>query len=90
MVGYGKRINKSAAKQTFYCKKCGHKFTPDDGFKGVRFSPEVIRTAVQFSKNGLTLRQIVERIGNQYRVRVGESTVHDWIKKYGGPAESHS
>ncbi len=82
VVGYGKRINKSKEKQTFYCKTCHHKFTPDDGFKSVRFPPEVILTAVRLSQNGFTLKQVVEEIGKRYNMRVGESTVHDWTKKY--------
>lgn len=83
VVGYGKRINKSKAKQTYFCKKCHHKFTPDDGFKGVRFPPDVIMAAVRLSKEGSTLKQVVEKIGNEYNMRVGESTVHDWTRKYG-------
>jgi transposase-like protein len=82
VVGYGKRSNKTREKQTYFCKKCNHKFTPDDGFKGVRFPPEVILQAVSLSKKGFTLKQVVEEIGNQYDMRVGESTVHDWTKKY--------
>ena len=83
MVGYGKRTNKSKAKQTFFCKKCHHKFTPDDGFKGVRFPPEMIMDAVRLYQEGSTLKQVVEEIGKMYNVRVGESTVHDWTRKYG-------
>lgn len=83
VVGYGKRMNKFESKQTYYCKKCRHKFTPDDGFKGRRFPPHLIKAAVQSSKNGLTLKLIVEKMWSRYKVRVGESTVHDWIKKYG-------
>lgn len=83
VVGYGKRINKSKAKQTFFCKKCHHKFTPDDGFKGVRFPPEMIMDAVRLYQEGSTLKQVVEEIGKMYKVRVGESTVHDWTRKYG-------
>jgi transposase-like protein len=82
VVGYGKRSNKTSEKQTYYCKKCNHKFTPDDGFKGVRFPPEIILQAVSLSVKGFTLKQVVEEIGNHYDLRVGESTVHDWTKKY--------
>ena len=83
VVGYGKRINKSKSKQTYYCKECCHKFTPDDGFKCVGFPPELILTAVRLSQNGFTLKEIVEEIGHKYNTRVGESTVHDWTRKYG-------
>jgi transposase-like protein len=83
VVGYGKRVNRSKAKQTYFCKKCRHKFTPDDGFKGVRFPPEVIMEAVRLSQEGSTLKQVVEKIGHEYHMRVGESTVHDWTRKYG-------
>jgi transposase-like protein len=83
VVGYGKRVNRYGSKQTYYCKKCNHKFTPDDGFKGRRFPPKVIMSAVRLSQNGSTLKQVVVKIENRYNVRVGESTVHDWAKKYG-------
>lgn len=39
--------------------------------------------AVRLSQKGLTLKQVVEEIGNIYSVRVGESTVHEWTRKYG-------
>ncbi|MBU7043812.1 MAG: IS1 family transposase [Theionarchaea archaeon] len=82
VVGYGKRSNKTAEKQTYFCKKCHHKFTPDDGFKGVRFSPDIIIQAVSLSEKGYTLKEVVKEIEHRYDVRVGESTVHDWTKKY--------
>lgn len=90
VVGYGKRINKFKAKQTFYCKKCHHKFTQDDGFKYVRFSPELILDAVRWSQKGSTLKQVVEKIGKTYNVRVGESTVHEWTRKYGETAKDEN
>lgn len=83
VVGYGKRANKYESKQTYYCKGCHHKFTPDDGYKGRRFPPDVIKSAIQMSEDGLTLKQVVKEIENHYEIRVGESTVHDWIKTYG-------
>jgi transposase-like protein len=90
VVGYGRRVNKYGSKQTFYCKKCNHKFTPDDGFKGRRFLPEIIKTAVQLSQNGSTLKEVVQEIEDQYDVKVGESTVHDWTRTYRELAEKHS
>jgi transposase-like protein len=90
VVGYGKRVNTYGSKQTYYCKACQHKFTPDNGYKGRRFPPEVIKSAIRFSKDGLTLKQVVKEIENHYGVRVGESTVHDWIKTYGKSTSAES
>lgn len=82
VVGYGKRFTQSRAKQTYYCKKCKHKFTPDDGFKWVRFPPDVILAAVRLHQNGLSFKQTAEEIGKKFNMKVGESTVLDWSNKY--------
>ena len=61
-----------------------------NGYKGRRFPPEVIKSAIRFSKDGLTLKQVVKEIESHYGVRVGESTVHDWIKTYGTSTSAES
>lgn len=83
VVAYGKRINKHGSKQTYYCRKCVHKFTVDDGFKGRRFPSEVIKAAIDLTQEGLTLKQVTKRIKNEFGIGVSESTVLDWAEAYG-------
>ncbi|MGC1123228.1 MAG: hypothetical protein WBA22_19255 [Candidatus Methanofastidiosia archaeon] len=87
VVAYGKRVNKHGSKQTYYCRKCVHKFTPDDGFKGRRFPSEVIQATINLTQEGLTLKQVTKHIKNEFGIGVSESTVLDWIDAYGAGKE---
>ncbi|MGD2246896.1 MAG: hypothetical protein PVF58_00710 [Candidatus Methanofastidiosia archaeon] len=83
VVGYGKRTNKYETKQVYYCKKCKHKFTPDNGFKKRFFPSEVILFAVKKSKEGCTFQEVIEEVEDQYEITVGKTSIYKWVKEYG-------
>jgi len=66
----------------YWCKSCRHRFTPDDGFKGMRNKPKVIMAALDLYHKGLSSRNIVDHLWQFYGVKVTNTTVLDWIKKY--------
>lgn len=82
VVGYGKRTNKYGTKQVYYCKKCKHKFTPDNGFKKRRFPSEVILFTVKKFQNGCSLHDIIQEVEDKYEITIGETSIYKWAKEY--------
>jgi len=77
----GYRYNEKTRKRLRLCKSCGRKFTPNDGFFRMRFSPDEIKRAVALYKKGFSLAEVklkMEREG----VRVSRWTVLKWHNKY--------
>jgi transposase-like protein len=66
----------------YWCNRCEHRFTPDDGFKGMRNKPKVIMAALDLYHKGLSSRKIADHLWQFYSVKVANTTVLDWIKKY--------
>ena len=84
VVAFGRRKNKMKTKQVFYCNRCLHKFTPDDGFKNVLYTPEIIMEALALYVRGLSGREVSNHMREFKEVTVGETTVLRWVKTYGG------
>lgn len=84
MVSFGKRKNKMGEKHVFYCNRCLHKFTPDDGFKNVLYPPEIITEALALYVRGLSAREVLNHLREFKSIKIGESTILRWVKKYGG------
>ena len=76
------RKNLYAIKPIYLCKNCNRRFTPDDGFKKFRFSPIVIKTAIQLLSNGHSLSQITYYLNTNFRVKVSRKSILDWKKRY--------
>lgn len=75
-TGYGrKRMRK--------CFQCGRKFTPDDGFLRMRFSPKVIREAVKLYEKGSSSSEVRRLLRNREGVEVSRWTIIKWFRKYG-------
>ena len=77
----GFRKNDSGDKQLFLCKKCGRKFTRDDGYLRMRFSPEDIKEAVSLYGKGFSSAEVRTRLGRR-GVRVSRWTVLKWVKRF--------
>jgi transposase len=71
-------------KQVFYCNRCLHKFTLDDGFKNVFYTPEIIIEAVALYVRGLSGRKVSNHMREFREVTVGETTVLRWVRTFGG------
>lgn len=78
----GFRKNDSGKKQLFLCRSCGRKFTPDNGYLRMRFSPKAIREAVSLYGKGFSSAEVRTRLERR-GIRVSRWTVLKWARKYG-------
>lgn len=65
------------------CKSCRRKFTPDDGYLRMRFSPEVIDEAVKLRKKGFSSAEVKEHLKRYEGVKVSRWTIIKWERKFG-------
>jgi len=78
----GFRKNKSGTKQKYQCYDCKYWFVEDDGFKKVRFKPEVIVRAVHQHEDGFSLSKVQNHLWQHDGVKVTRWTISQWKKKY--------
>ena len=78
----GFRKNRSGKKQKYQCYDCKQWFIKNDGFKRMRFKPEIISRAVHQHADGFSLSKIQNHLWQHDAVRVSRSTVAGWVKKY--------
>ncbi|MBI4021568.1 MAG: hypothetical protein HY369_04975 [Candidatus Aenigmarchaeota archaeon] len=81
VVYRGYRYNRKTRKRLRLCTACGRKFTPDDGFFRMRFSPKEITKAVALYKKGFSLAEVKVRM-EQDDVKVSRWTILRWSRKY--------
>lgn len=82
VVKCGYRYNKSGPVQRYLCKTCGRRFVNRYGLEGLRFSPDIIVTAIDLYCRGLSLRQVAEHLRRARGIRVSHATVYNWIKRF--------
>ena len=68
-------------KQVFYCKDCKHKFRESSIIR-TKFTPELVTLSLDLYFSGLSLRKIVRTVNDHFNIKLGASTLYDWIKKY--------
>ncbi len=81
-VWRGYRYNKSAKKRLRKCKRCGTKFTPDDGFLRRRFQKEHIVEAVSLYQSGLSLGKVKDYMWQHHGVKVSRWMILLWSRDY--------
>lgn len=81
IVRDGIRRNKRGDIQIFNCKACGHYFTLNLGFEGMRATPQAITGAMQLYFSGESLRNVQKFLKLQ-GVSVSHVAVYKWIRKY--------
>ena len=77
----GFRRNLSGKKQLFLCRACGRKFTQDDGYLRMRFSPETIREAVSLYGKGFSSAEVRKRLETK-GVRVSRWSILKWARRF--------
>ena len=82
VVKKGFRHNKNSKKQKYFCHDCKHWFVPDDGFKRMRHSPEIIARAVHQHVDGFSLFKTKYHLYQHDNVKVSRWTISLWTKKY--------
>lgn len=82
VVKKGFRHNKNSKKQKYFCHNCEHWFVPDDGFKRMRHSPEIITRAVHQHVDGFSLFKTQYHLFQHDNTLVTRWTISMWTKKY--------
>ena len=75
------RYGMYGAKRVFYCKDCKHKFREPSIIKS-KFTPELVTLTLDLYFSGLSLRKIVRTVKDHFHVKIGVTTIYDWITKY--------
>jgi transposase-like protein len=83
MVESGHQAASLQKKQLFLCRGCDRKFTPDDGYLRMRFSPAVIREAVSLYGKGFSSADVSKYMARKKGVKVSRWTVICWVRRYG-------
>jgi putative transposase len=77
----GMRHNKAGDIQKFQCRMCGHFFTINRGFEGMKATPQMITSALQLYFTGESYRNIQKFLRLQ-GVTVTHVGIYKWVRKY--------
>ena len=77
----GIRHNKYGDIQRFFCNDCSKRFTVNQGFEGMKSSPQIITSAMQLYFSGESLRNVAKSL-RVMGVKVSHVAVYKWIEKY--------
>jgi len=86
--GHGKTVrrgyykSRSGIVQRYQCKRCGIKFSTRTGFKGMKYTANVITTALDLYFKGLSLRSIADHLNQIHGFHASHLTVYRWVRKY--------
>jgi transposase-like protein len=84
----GVRHNKHGDLQVYLCRSCGHHFTLNLGFEGMRATPQIITSAMQLYFTGESLRNVQKFLKLQ-GITISHVAVMKWIRKYTRLMESY-
>lgn len=76
------KYGKESGKQVYKCKDCNRKFVIDEGFKKMRYDPQIITITLDLYFKGTSLRKISDHLAQFYGLNVHFSTLYRWISKY--------
>lgn len=82
VVKKGFRYNASGKKQKYFCHECERWFVPDDGFKRMRYDPEVIVRAIHQFSDGFSLGKVKNHLHQHDSTSVSRWAIRTWIVKY--------
>jgi len=77
----GLRHNKYGNIQRFFCNDCLKRFTINQGFEGMKSSPQIITSAMQLYFSGESLRNVAKSL-KVMGIKVSHVAVYKWIEKY--------
>ena len=81
IIWRGYRRNKNSDKRMRLCKRCGRKFTPDDGFLRMRFKAEDVEYALSLRKKGFSLAEVQLHLKRR-GIRVSRWTISKWETRF--------
>jgi transposase-like protein len=78
----GFRRNRAGKKQKYHCKDCDTWFIDDDGFKRMRYKPEIISRAIHMHVDGFSLSKVQYHLWQHDGIKVSRKTILLWERKY--------
>jgi transposase-like protein len=69
-------------KQLYRCNDCNKKFRAPSILNKVKFTPELITLTLDLYFSGLSLRKIARNVNDHFNVKIGATTIFNWIKRY--------
>lgn len=82
IIKFGIRHNRRGDVQRYRCKKCGHRFIINHGFKKARANPEAVTAALDLYFKGVSLRKVGDHIKQFYGITVSHVSIRKWINKF--------
>lgn len=82
VIRYGREGNENNVKQVFKCRDCNRKFREPSMLNRVKFAPELITLTLDLYFSGLSLRKVARSVGDHFNVKIGVTTIYDWIQRY--------
>ena len=90
VVKAGFRNNLTGKKQRFLCKNCKHLFVPDDGFRKMKTSKELVVRAIHQYNDGLSLSKVKNHMNQHDSVSRSRPAILYWVKKYSAALKKNS
>ena len=82
LIKNGKRKTKFGEVQRYQCKTCNFRFTIDNGFSRMKHDPMIITLTLDLYFKGLSYRKIADHILQFHKLKVNQTTLMRWVKKY--------
>ncbi|MBI2872132.1 MAG: IS1/IS6 family transposase [Chloroflexi bacterium] len=68
--------------QYYRCKTCGRKFAQNMALPGMRYSPDLIASALNQFYEGMSLNAIRRHLDHDYQLIPSDSTVYEWMVRF--------
>jgi transposase-like protein len=81
VVKRGMRKLRFETVQTYQCKQCKKRFQ-DKKISKKSYPPQVVYDALVLYHQGFSLDETRKRVNKRFKVKVGLSTIHSWVKEY--------
>lgn len=81
VVKNAKRKTKQGLRQTYKCKECGYRFTPDP-IKSRKGTTKLVALCMDLFFKGLSLRKIADTIEQFYHLKLHHDTIRVWITTF--------
>ena len=90
LLRWGYRKTRNGKKPMFKCRTCRKRFVVDEGFLKGRFDPKIVTLALDLYYRGAPLRKVTQHIAQFYGIKVNQTTVLRWIRKFGQLLEDYT
>lgn len=82
IVKAGFRFNNTGKKQRYLCNNCRRLFVPDDGFRKMKTSKELVVKAIHQYNDGLSLSKVKNHLYQHESTSRSRVAILSWVKKY--------